>query len=82
MLAPDTPVRPIQLHHVFGHRLAGGAARLGAEGLRYLSSFHYYIGGEPLKNGMRWADAGAMLGISAVLITAGLIWFNRRDINS
>ncbi|WP_328400754.1 ABC transporter permease subunit [Nocardia sp. NBC_00403] len=58
------------------------ASVLGADWLKYLSPFHYYIGGEPLRNGMQWADAATLLAISAVLSTAGLAWFNQRDLNS
>ncbi|WP_330230337.1 ABC transporter permease [Nocardia sp. NBC_00508] len=61
------------------HSLAGV---IGADWLTYLSPFHYYIGGEPLRNGMQWADAAILVAISAVLILLGLNRFNRRDLNS
>ncbi|GAA0966415.1 hypothetical protein GCM10009555_008190 [Acrocarpospora macrocephala] len=58
------------------------ALREASQGLKYLSPFHYYIGGEPLKNGMQWADASILIAISAVLVAVGLARFNRRDITS
>ncbi|MFJ1596496.1 ABC transporter permease subunit [Streptomyces sp. NPDC088261] len=58
------------------------AGQLGADWIAYLSPFHYYIGGEPLKNGFQWADATVLVGATAVLILAGTLRFNRRDLNS
>ncbi|WP_406271530.1 ABC transporter permease [Nocardia sp. NBC_00881] len=55
---------------------------IGAEWLEYLSPFHYYIGGEPLRNGIQWADAAILFAISAILVTAGLTRFDRRDLTS
>ncbi|MFD7408979.1 hypothetical protein ACFV7R_41535 [Streptomyces sp. NPDC059866] len=57
------------------------AGQLGADWAAYLSPFHYYIGGEPLKHGMQWADAGILAGASAVLVAAGTYRFNHRDLN-
>lgn len=47
---------------------------------RRLSPFHWYGAGEPLRNGIQLADAGVLLAISLVLLTAGAVAFNRRDI--
>lgn len=58
------------------------AGVIGIDWLKYLSPFHYYIGGEPLRHGMQWADAGILVAVSAVLATAGFVRFSRRDLRS
>lgn len=58
------------------------AGVIGADWLKYLSPFHYYIGGEPLRNGMQWADTAMLFVISAILVIAGVARFNQRDLNS
>lgn len=58
------------------------AGAIGADWLKYLSPFHYYIGGEPLRNGMRWADLAILLAVTAVLATTGFLRFARRDLRS
>ncbi|MEU7510726.1 ABC transporter permease subunit [Streptomyces sp. NPDC042898] len=56
------------------------AGQIGADWLAYASPFHYYIGGEPLKNGFQWGD-GAVLAVTAVAVLAvGVMRFNRRDV--
>ncbi|WP_328396007.1 ABC transporter permease subunit [Nocardia sp. NBC_00416] len=63
--------------------IAGNLAGvIGAEWLEYLSPFHYYIGGEPLRHGMQWADAGVLVVATAVCVAAGLLRFSRRDLRS
>lgn len=58
------------------------ATQIGADWLAYLSPFHYYIGGEPLRNGFQWGD-GAVLVIASVIFSAvGVLRFNNRDVNS
>ena len=47
---------------------------------RDLSPWHWYLGGEPLKNGLQSGDALLLLAVTAVLITAGTWRFNRRDV--
>ncbi|WP_198944242.1 ABC transporter permease subunit [Streptomyces sp. CB03234] len=56
------------------------AAQLGADWIAYLSPFHYYIGGEPLKNGFQWADATVLAAGAAVIVSASILRFNRRDL--
>ena len=58
------------------------AGRLGADWAKYFSPFHYYIGGEPLKHGIQWADAGTIAVASAALVAAGTYRFNDRDLNA
>ncbi|WP_280464908.1 ABC transporter permease subunit [Nocardia brasiliensis] len=60
------------------HSLAG---IIGVSWLRYLSPFHYYIGGEPLRHGLQWRDAAVLAAISAALVIAGVLRFDRRDLN-
>ncbi|WP_327112422.1 ABC transporter permease [Nocardia sp. NBC_01730] len=63
--------------------IAGNLAGvIGADWLKYLSPFHYYIGGEPLRHGIQWADAAILLAASAVLVGAGFLRFNQRDLRS
>ncbi|MFI5808542.1 ABC transporter permease subunit [Streptomyces sp. NPDC051561] len=56
------------------------AGQLDADWLARLSPFHYYLGGEPLRNGIQWADAGVLAAVTACLLAAGLLRFNRRDL--
>ncbi|WP_229758771.1 ABC transporter permease subunit [Peterkaempfera bronchialis] len=49
---------------------------------RALSPFHYYAGGEPLKHGFQWADAGVLALGCAVLVALGAWAFRRRDIGT
>ncbi|WP_216214324.1 ABC transporter permease subunit [Amycolatopsis aidingensis] len=58
------------------------AGQLGADWLRNLSPFYYYSGGEPLRNGMQWADAGILVLIAAALVAAGTLAFTKRDLNT
>ncbi len=63
--------------------IAGNLAGvIGADWLKYLSPFHYYIGGEPLRHGMQWADAGILVAVSVLLVTVGFLRFNLRDLHS
>jgi len=45
-----------------------------------LSPFHYYLGNDPLNNGMDWSHAAVLLAICAVLLAASFVLFERRDI--
>ncbi|WP_280309792.1 hypothetical protein [Nocardia abscessus] len=58
------------------------AGAIGADWLKYLSPFHYYIGGEPLRNGMQWTDAAVLVVISVVLVVCGLARFNHRGLTN
>ena len=44
------------------------------------SPFHYYLGNDPLNNGMDWGHAAALTAICVVLIGASFVLFQRRDI--
>ena len=46
----------------------------------WLTPFHYYLGNDPLNNGMDWGNAAILAAISVVLIGLSLVLFQRRDI--
>lgn len=53
------------------------------EGLQWtekLSPFYWYLGGDPLVNGLDWAGIGLLAGFSAVLVALGTWRFSRRDL--
>ncbi|SFQ17541.1 ABC-2 type transport system permease protein [Amycolatopsis arida] len=58
------------------------AGQLGVDWLRYLSPLHYYIGGEPLRHGVQWADAGVLALLAAALVAAGTWTFTTRDLRT
>lgn len=47
---------------------------------RDVSPFHYYQGGEPLRNGLQAIDGLVLFGASALLLVLGLLGFQRRDV--
>jgi ABC-2 type transport system permease protein len=53
------------------------------EGLAWtsdLSPWHWYLGGEPLKNGLQAGDSLLLLAVTLVLVAVGTLVFNRRDV--
>jgi ABC-2 type transport system permease protein len=48
--------------------------------LRWLSPFHYYLGGDPLNNGFQVGYLLVMVAIVAALVVSGLVIFERRDL--
>ncbi|MFQ5522874.1 MAG: ABC transporter permease subunit [Acidimicrobiia bacterium] len=46
-----------------------------------LSPYHYYLGGDPLNQGMAWGDAGVLVGLFALLVGIAVAAFQRRDIH-
>ena len=52
----------------------------GLEWTREVSPWHWYLGGEPLKNGLQTSDALLLLAVTAVLVAAGTWVFNHRDV--
>jgi ABC-2 type transport system permease protein len=48
--------------------------------LRDLSPFHFYSGGEPLKNGLQAGDVGVLLAAGLVVVAVGGAIFDRRDV--
>jgi ABC-2 type transport system permease protein len=45
-----------------------------------LSPFYYYLGSDPLNNGMAWGDAAVLLGLTMLLVALAYPAFNRRDL--
>ena len=65
---------------VAAYALNGFAPQIGADWLRNLTPFHYYIGGEPLKNGVHLIDATVLLATTTALIAVGAWRLGRRDL--
>lgn len=57
-----------------------GALNDAIADLAWLTPFHYYLGNDPLNNGMDWVDAAVLAVLSAVLIGLSFVLFERRDI--
>ncbi|MDP2183131.1 MAG: ABC transporter permease subunit [Actinomycetota bacterium] len=49
-------------------------------GIQKLSPFYYYLGSDPLNNGMDWVGAVVLAATTVVLIAASFVLFQRRDI--
>ena len=47
---------------------------------RMLSPFYYYIGADPLTNGLNPGHVAVLIGLTAVLLAVALFTFNRRDL--
>ncbi len=45
-----------------------------------LSPFHYYLGSDPLVNGVSWAHLGILAGLSLVTVALARVFFERRDL--
>jgi ABC-2 type transport system permease protein len=45
-----------------------------------ISPFHYYLGGDPLLNGMAWGHAALLAGLAIALTFLGAVLFERRDL--
>ena len=52
----------------------------GVRPLRWLSPFHYYLGGDPLHNGFQVGYLLVLVGIVAVLVAVAAVTFERRDV--
>ena len=48
--------------------------------VRPLSLFRYYMGDDPLRNGINLGDAAVLAAVAAVLLVVSLIAFDRRDL--
>ncbi|MBI4328592.1 MAG: ABC transporter permease subunit [Chloroflexi bacterium] len=62
----------------FANALAPAVEAL--EPLRNFSPFYYYIGADPLTNGLNLAHAGVLAGLSVLLLIVALVTFERRDL--
>jgi ABC-2 type transport system permease protein len=52
----------------------------GLNTIRPLSLFRYYMGGDPLRNGINLPDAAILLAVAGVFLAASVILFERRDL--
>ncbi len=52
----------------------------GLEWAQYLSPIYYFIGGDPMANGINLAHASVLIGASVVLVAAASYLFERRDL--
>lgn len=52
----------------------------GLEWAKYLSPIYYFIGGDPMVNGLNAAHAGVLVAVSALLVAAASYLFERRDL--
>ncbi len=52
----------------------------GLEPYRQLSLLYYYIGADPLRNGLNLGHAVVLLGVTAVLLGVAVLVFQRRDV--
>ena len=52
----------------------------GLEPAEKVFPFYYYIGADPLTNGLNVAHAAVLIGITAVLLAVAIIAFQRRDL--
>ena len=48
--------------------------------VRPLSLFRYYMGGDPLRNGISFPDAGVLAAVAVLFLVISLIAFERRDL--
>ncbi|MDQ2742613.1 MAG: ABC transporter permease [Chloroflexota bacterium] len=48
--------------------------------LQKLSPFYYYAGGQPLRHGVQLGGIGVLAAVSAALVAAGAVAFERRDV--
>jgi ABC-2 type transport system permease protein len=62
--------------------LLNGLAELNdaIAGWAKLSPFHYYLGNDPLNNGMDWSHAAVLAGVTIALIALSVLLFQRRDL--
>jgi ABC-2 type transport system permease protein len=47
---------------------------------RKLSLLYYYIGADPLRNGLNLGHAAVLVGVSALLLALAMLAFQRRDV--
>ncbi|MFD0277453.1 ABC transporter permease subunit [Kitasatospora sp. NPDC127111] len=52
----------------------------GLHWIQYWSPFHWYLGGEPLKNGIQWIHCALLAGLGLSFTAIGIWGFNRRDL--
>lgn len=48
--------------------------------IEYYSPFYWYLGGEPLSNGIQWTHCALLIGFALAFAAFGIWGFNRRDL--
>lgn len=49
--------------------------------IRHASPYHWYTGGEPLRNGLQLGGCGLLLGVTVLALAIAVVLFDRRDVN-
>lgn len=49
-------------------------------GYARLSPFYYYLGNDPLVNGMHWGHGAVLIGLTIGLVVSAVVLFDRRDL--
>ncbi len=57
-----------------------GALNAALADLSWLTPFSYYLGNDPLNNGMDWTGAAVLTALSVILIGLSFVLFEQRDI--
>lgn len=57
-----------------------GALNAALADLSWLTPFSYYLGNDPLNNGMDWTGAAVLAALSVILIGLSFVLFEQRDI--
>lgn len=65
---------------VLTYALHGLAPQIGADWLRYLTPYHYYIDHQPLINGIHAGDVAVLAGCTAAVIAVCAWRLNQRDL--
>jgi ABC-2 type transport system permease protein len=52
----------------------------GLNTIRWVSPFKYYMGNDPLRNGVNLGDAAVLAGLTVVFLAVSLVAFDRRDL--
>ena len=50
------------------------------DGWTALSPFEWYLGGEPLLNGIEWSSVALFVGFTALSVCAAVVAFDHRDL--
>ncbi len=62
--------------------LGNAASETSAAALRAISFYSYYGGGDIMKTGLNWGNIAVLVAAGIVLVAAGVLLFQRRDIGT